>query len=76
MADDKKDAPAPKLVKARVLIQMGHEGETYAPNDIISASAAAIKAYEAQGSVDSNADAVAYVEGLAAKAKAKADAEE
>lgn len=50
---------------------MSHEGKPYAPNDIISASATVIKSFE--GSVDPHEDAVAYAEGLAAKAKAKAD---
>jgi hypothetical protein len=65
MADEKKEAPAPKLVKARVLVQTNHEGESYAPNSVLSASAAAIKGLEAQGSVDSSAEAVAYAESLA-----------
>jgi hypothetical protein len=71
MADDKKEAAAPKLVDARVLVKMTHEGKSYAVNDIISASAQVIKSFE--GSVDPHEDAVGYAKGLIAKAKAKAD---
>lgn len=62
-----------KLVKARVLVALSHEGTHHKPDSVITGSASVIKGLA--GSVDSHEDAVGYAEGLAAKAKAKAAAE-
>ena len=56
------DAP----VKARVLVRSNIDGEWYEANTIVTASALIIRGLEAQGSVDSNEDSVAYAESLAA----------
>jgi hypothetical protein len=53
-------------VKARVLVRSNIEGEWYETNAIVTAPLSIIKALEAQGSVDSDEGAVAYVESLAA----------
>lgn len=67
MADD-------KAVKARVLVSLHHDGAHHKPDAVISAAPNVIKGLAASGSVDPHLDAVEYAEGLAAKAKAKADA--
>jgi hypothetical protein len=58
------DAP----VKARVLVKTHVDGELHHPDTVISAPAAAIKALEEQGLVDSDEEAVAYAESLAQSA--------
>ena len=51
-------------VKARVLVRTQIDGEWHEPNSIVTGTAAVIKGLEAQGSVDSNEDAVTYAESL------------
>lgn len=53
-------------VKARVLVRSNIDGAWHEPNAIVTAPAPIIKGLEAQGSVDSDEDAVAYAESLAA----------
>lgn len=59
-----EDDAAP--VKARVLVKTHVDGELHHPDAVISAPAAAIKALEDQGLVDSDEEAVAYAESLKA----------
>jgi hypothetical protein len=58
------DGSAP--VKARVLVRTQIDGEWHEPNAIVTAPADIIQGLEAQGSVDSDEDSIAYVESLAA----------
>jgi hypothetical protein len=55
-----ESAPA----KARVLVRTQIDGVWHEPNAVVTAPAAVIKGLEAQGSVDSNEDAVTYAESL------------
>lgn len=57
------DAGAP--VKARVLVRSNIDGVWHEPNTVITGTAQIIQELEAQGSVDSDEDAVAYAESLA-----------
>lgn len=54
-------------VKARVLVKTHFDGVHHEPNTVISGAVSVIKELEAQGSVDSDGDAVAYAESLAPK---------
>jgi hypothetical protein len=63
-----------KTVKGRTLVSFHHEGVNYKPDAVISVAPNVMKGLAASGSVDPHPDAVEYAEGLAAKAKAKADA--
>lgn len=58
------DADAP--VKARVLVRTQIDGVWHEPNAIVTAPADIIQGLEAQGSLDSDEDSVAYAESLAA----------
>lgn len=58
------DSSAP--VKARVLVRSQIDGDWHEPNAIVTAPAEIIQGLEAQGSVDSDEDSVAYAESLTA----------
>jgi hypothetical protein len=55
-------------VKARVLVRSYIDGAWQEPNSVITAPASIIKGLEAQGSVDSHEDSVAYAESLKTEA--------
>jgi hypothetical protein len=51
-------------VKARVLARLHIDGIWHEPNTVVTGTAQSIQELEAQGSVDSDEDAVAYAESL------------
>jgi hypothetical protein len=62
MSDPQKTAPADKTKKARVLVELVHDGETRKPNDVISVTPEDEAALG--GQIDTAPAAVKYAESL------------